>query len=284
MKMQRETIGTDALSSFHMMFNPRLNDRYYWHFHPEYELVYIAGASATRHVGDHISTYRDSDLVLIGSDIPHLNFDYGVQTEYQKVVVHFNLLFIQDHVHKLPEFQSISRLFERSFLGLAFEEPLKSDIGRRLIDLEQADSLRRYLELIGILYDLSLTSSVETLHDGPYANPYFRKERERIRRLYAHIDKHHHRNIGLDEMAEIAGMTREAFCRYFKRISGISFITYLNRYRVNHAKLMLLKGKSISDTCYSTGFTNLSYFNRVFKEYTGMGPRLFVKMHLQNTR
>ena len=78
MKIQLEQINPDAKSSFRLLHNPRLNDLFYWHFHPEYELVYIEGANGTRHVGDHISLYEYSDLVLIGSNIPHLNFDYGM--------------------------------------------------------------------------------------------------------------------------------------------------------------------------------------------------------------
>ena len=69
MKIQLENISTKVNSSFNLLFNPRLSDLYYWHFHPEYELVYITGATGTRHVGDHISTYYDSDLVLIGSNV-----------------------------------------------------------------------------------------------------------------------------------------------------------------------------------------------------------------------
>ena len=75
MKIQLEAISSKD-SSFSLMFNPRLSDLFYWHFHPEYELVYIEASEGTRHIGDHISTYEKSDLTLICSNIPHLNFDY----------------------------------------------------------------------------------------------------------------------------------------------------------------------------------------------------------------
>ena len=101
MKIQLETI-TNQDKSFSMMFNPRLSDLFYWHFHPEYELVYIEAASGTRHIGEHISTYEKNDLVLIGSNIPHLNFDYGIKTTYRKVVVHLKKDFIENHISGLP--------------------------------------------------------------------------------------------------------------------------------------------------------------------------------------
>ncbi|MEL6141616.1 MAG: AraC family transcriptional regulator, partial [Bacteroidota bacterium] len=103
MKIQLEAIKPGLDCSFSLMFNPRLSDLFYWHFHPEYELVYIEGATATRHVGDHVSTYTDNDLVLIGSGIPHLNFDFGVTTDYRKAVVHLKKEFVEEHLLKIPE-------------------------------------------------------------------------------------------------------------------------------------------------------------------------------------
>ena len=102
MKIQLETIASHSKRTFTMMYNPRMSDLFYWHFHPEYELVYIKGANGTRHVGEHISTYAGSDLVLIGSNIPHLNFDYGVKTNYQKVVVHIKPEFIKIRRENFP--------------------------------------------------------------------------------------------------------------------------------------------------------------------------------------
>ena len=129
MKIQLETISGQN-KSFSMMFNPRLSDLFFWHFHPEYELVYIEGATGTRHIGEHISTYQDSDLVLIGSNIPHLNFDYGLKTDYQKVVVHFKKEFIESHFHNIPELSSITELFEKSKFGMAFNGAKKNRLGK----------------------------------------------------------------------------------------------------------------------------------------------------------
>ncbi|MEL6846652.1 MAG: AraC family transcriptional regulator, partial [Bacteroidota bacterium] len=106
------------------------------HSHPEYELVYIEGADGTRHVGEHISTFQQSDLVLIGADIPHLNFDYGIQTEYQKVVVHLKKEFVEHHFTHAPELARIKTMFERSKKGLAFTGEQKALIGKKLFSLE----------------------------------------------------------------------------------------------------------------------------------------------------
>ena len=132
MKIQLETIASHSKRTFTMMYNPRMSDLFYWHFHPEYELVYIEGANGTRHVGEHISTYAGSDLVLIGSNIPHLNFDYGVKTNYQKVVVHIKPEFINQHIQNISELNSLLELFEKSKHGVAFNGAIKNQVGKKL--------------------------------------------------------------------------------------------------------------------------------------------------------
>ena len=275
MRIQLETIKREVQGSFDIMYNPRLNDLFFWHFHPEYELVYIQGASGTRHVGEHISNYDKSDLVLIGSNIPHLNFDYNVKTDYQKVVVHIQPNFVQDIVNKVPEMESLATLFRQSTYGLAFMGESKIKIGRALFDLENQSRLEQYLALIRILGDLSAWGDVLQLHEHPYVNRYRRREQDRIRAIHAFIDQNYSQRIELEAISDVANMTKEAFCRYFKRATGKSFVEFLNAYRVSQAKRMLMNGETVSEACYSSGFSSLSYFNRVFKKTTQENPRDF---------
>ena len=75
MKSVLEQIPKQKGSSFRLLINPKLHDFYYWHFHPEYELVFINGVDGSRQVGNHTGGYKGSDMAFIGSYIPHLNFD-----------------------------------------------------------------------------------------------------------------------------------------------------------------------------------------------------------------
>ena len=77
MKVKLEEIKPDVDSSFKILLTPNLNDLFYWHFHPEYEIVYAEASNGVRHVGDHISRYEGSDLVFIGPNIPHHNQNSG---------------------------------------------------------------------------------------------------------------------------------------------------------------------------------------------------------------
>lgn len=226
MKVQLETITSQVNRSFSMMFNPRLSDLFFWHFHPEYELVYIEGATGTRHIGEHISTYEGSDLVLIGSNIYHLNFDYGVRSEYQKVVVHLKKEFVEEHFSKTPELIDIKTLFKKSQNGIAFNGEIKSSIGKRLFQLEHLTPLQQYLQLIEVLQSLAKTTDIELLHEKPIHNKYSDREQKRLNQIYAFVDKNYHRKIELEEVSKLIFMTREAFCRYFKKRQPILSLNF----------------------------------------------------------
>lgn len=284
MKVQLETITSQVNRSFSMMINPRLSDLFFWHSHPEYELVYINGATGTRHVGEHISTFTDYDLVLIGANIPHLNFDHGVKTEYEKVVVHLKKDFVEQHFSTALELAAVKKLFDKSKYGLAFSSHLIPQIGKRLFELEQLGPLQQYLALVDILQALSENSEIELLHDKPYLNKFRNKEQERLRLIHAHIDKQYHRKIELGEIAGICFMTKEAFCRYFKKMTTYTFVEFLNRYRISQSKRYLMAGESVSDACYQSGFQSLSYYNRIFKRVTGENPSKFRQRYRSSNR
>lgn len=280
MKVQLETITNKVNRSFSIMFNPRLNDLFFWHFHPEYELVYIENADATRHVGNHISTYKGNDLVLIGSNIPHLNFDYGVKTDYRKVVVHLKKELVEANFYGTPEMSLINTMFQKSKHGLAFQGKLKKELGEKLFALAGLDPIKQYLQLLEILHELSQSEEVTLLHDRPYNNRISDKNQKRITLIFAHIDKNYHHKIALQEVADLAHMTKEAFCRYFKKMTKYSFTEFLNRYRISQSKRDLMSGKTVSDSCYDSGFQSLSYFNRIFKKITNENPREFRKRYV----
>ena len=281
MKIQLENISPDVNSSFRLLLNPKLNDLFYWHFHPEYELVYIENADGTRHVGNHISQYQGSDLVLIGSNIPHLNFDYGVKTDCEKVVLQIHPDFKQQTFAQLPELNPINQLFEKAQYGIAFHGATKTEIGQRLRQFQHLAPFNQFIEALQI-FDLLVQSQEYTLlHEQPYLNQYSQKEQARIRQIYAYIDQHYQRKITLEEVATLGNLGREAFCRYFKKATGNTFIEFLNQYRISQAKRLLLLDKNVSETCFACGFESLSYFNRIFKKVTGENPSAFKKRHLQ---
>lgn len=281
MKIQLETITSQINRSFSMMINPNLSDLFFWHFHPEYELVYIEGTNGTRHVGNHISRYEGSDLVLIGSNIPHLNFDYGASTTYRKAVIHIKKEFVEVTIPAIPELYSLHQMLQRSSYGIAFIGAERELIGEQLFELEQLSPFQQYIQLLSLLQQLASSKNTQYLHDEPYLINFSNKAHNRLQAIYAFVDKNYHRKIDLLEAAQVANLSKEAFCRFFKKATTYTFIEFLNRYRISQSKQHLMLGKTISDACYASGFESLSYYNRVFKKITNENPSDFQKKHVR---
>ena len=282
MKIQLETISPESKSPFRVLHDPKLNDLFFWHFHPEYELVYIEGATATRHVGDHISTYQKSDLVLIGSNMPHLNFDHGVKTNYRMEVLHIKPSFRKSFANEMPELNQICELFDQAQFGIAFNGETKNSIGKRIKELHILAPFQLFVEVMQLLEELSNSNEYTLLHDKPFVNRFSLKEQKRMRTIYAYIDEHYQGKITVNEIASLCNLSKPAFCRYFKKATGNSFVAFLNQYRISQAKRLLLMGRNITETCFDCGFESLSYFNRIFKKVTLENPSEFKKRHLNN--
>ncbi|MER0441961.1 AraC family transcriptional regulator [Emticicia sp. W12TSBA100-4] len=278
MKIVLEEFTIDSESSFRV-FRPRLGQIFYWHFHPEFELVFIEGTDGTRHVGEHISRFEGSDLVFIGSNIPHLNFDYLVKTDYEKVVLQVRQDFLQNAMLETPELAAIQQLFQRSQYGIAFGKKTKKMIGERMKLLDGLSYFGQFLEILSVFQLLATTQDYVLLHEQPVENQYNKKDQERIKRLYQFIDENYQRKIDLQEVAALSHLSEAAFCRYFKKMTKVTFTEFLNHYRVNQAKNLLLLDKNVTETCFDCGFESMSYFNRTFKKLTGENPLAFKKRY-----
>jgi len=280
MKSKLEEIGPPEGSSFSVLVNPKMSELFFWHFHPEFELVFFIGADSNRHVGSHLSKFSHSDLVLIGSNIPHLNFDYGVKTDYQKIVIHLRPDFLKSGSSFTPEFKNIEALLELSKYGIAFGEATKTSLKDAIFNLPRLSKFDQFLELLRILNCLMEANDKELLHDTPVKNQYTYKDRQRIKTIYEFIDNNYQQKIEINEIAEIVNLSNPAFCRYFKKMTLLTFVQFVNHYRIDKAKKLLMNGDSVTAVCYDCGFESLSYFNRIFKRVTGQNPQAFKKKHL----
>ncbi|WP_299530080.1 AraC family transcriptional regulator [Ulvibacterium sp.] len=279
MKIQLESIQPASNSSFQILPNSRMNDFYFWHYHPELELTYIEGANGRRHIGQHISRYESSSLVFIGSNIPHLNVDYGVKTDYKKTVLHIRPDFLKENSIQTPELLAVHRFLEQSKYVIVIEGKTKTIAGEMLEKLSVLHPFEQFLEVLRVFQLLAHCTEIKLLHDSPVKNQYTRKSQERLQLLYDFIEANYQRKIKVEEVADLCHLTKVAFCRYFKQATHLTFTEFLNQYRINQAKRLLLLDKNVSEVCYACGFESLSYFNRVFKAITLENPLAFKKQY-----
>jgi len=283
MKVKLEAIKPGIDSSFAILLTPKLNDLFYWHFHPEYEIVYVEAETGVRHVGDHISKYEGSDLVFIGPNIPHLNFDYGVKTIAETVVIQMKEHFLGQPFFALPEITAINELFEKAKGGIAFYGETKKMVGERLKQLPSLPHFQQLVELLQICQLLATSEEYSLLHSRPIANASLLKEQQRLHKIYHFIETNYQKDIDVNRVATLTHLTTAAFCRYFKKTTHLTFTDFVNQYRINQAKKLLLHDKNVTEACYESGFENLSHFNKTFKKIAGENPSSFKRRHAPAT-
>ncbi|HWK05808.1 MAG TPA: AraC family transcriptional regulator [Puia sp.] len=281
MNLKREVIIPDQGSSFKILLTPGLNDTFLWHFHPEYEIVYVEGSSGTRHVGDHISLYEQSDLVFIGPYIPHLNFDYGVRTECEQIIIQLKENFLGNDFLHIPEFLAIKALFHKADYGLSFTGDTKKIVAGKLKQLPGLNHFDQLILLLQIFQLLATTDEVVQLNSRPARHRSFEKDEKRMDSIYRYIQANYRDRPDVNAIAKQVNLTTAAFCRFFRKHTKMTFTDFINQFRINQAKNHLLQDKSISEATYEVGFESVSYFNKVFKKVVGENPSSFKKRYVK---
>ncbi|WP_345240317.1 AraC family transcriptional regulator [Nibrella saemangeumensis] len=245
-----------------------------WHYHPEYELTYIIRSTGKRFVGDHIGSFDVGDLILIGPNLPHsYRNDDGITVPAEAVVVQFPATFGETLLSNLPEAERIRQMMNRSQYGVQFSPSLSQTIGRRLERLVNRTGMDRVLDMLGILNDLSADSEVVLLASDGYEFSASEADTERMKRVLDYTLSHFREEVRVDDVASVAGMATAAFCRYFRRRTGKSFIEYLTELRISHARKLLTQADlSVGQVGLECGFNNISHFHRQFRLQTGTTP------------
>lgn len=248
----------------------------FWHYHPEVELVYVNGGCGKRQIGSHISYYRNGDLILIGSLLPHCSFTDSLTGHECESVVQFRQDLLGDYFFEAPELRGIRNLLERAKKGIVFHGNTKRRIGAMIEELRHKEAFPRLMGLLEVLKELEKADNYTILNAGGFVLETSFQDNDRINIIFNFVKKEFTRSISLDEISQKVSMTNPAFCRYFKKITGKTFTRFVNEYRLAHAaKLLHEKQISITDVCFESGFNNFSHFNKQFKAFTGKSPSVY---------
>ena len=250
-----------------------------WHFHPEYEIVFVSkGCEGKRHIGDHISYFNDGDLLFLGPNLPHFGFSNRNRAEDFEIVVQMKEDFLGQAFLKKPELSDIAQLLERAQQGISFHGSTKTAIGQRLDQMLDLNSFDRLMELLHILQALAQSDEYELLHAKGFTLEVDRQDHNRINTIYRYVEEHFQQTISLEEIAGEVNLTVPAFCRYFKKLTRMTFTQFVNEFRVTHARRLLSEAhKTVAEVCFESGFNNFSHFNKTFKAITGSSPSQYRK-------
>ncbi|MDI9873166.1 MULTISPECIES: helix-turn-helix domain-containing protein [Bacteroidota] len=248
------------------------------HTHEEFEINFIMNAkNAKRIIGDHSDNIEDLELVLVGSNLPHAWFTHQCESEeIHEVTIQFHRDLFDEKFLKRNQLSFIRTLLERSSKGILFSPETAQALKHRFLNLHQKSGFDSVLELMSILHDLSISRNMRTLSNTSFSNDSLSYNSRRIEKAFEYMQANYDKNITLEEMAKLVGMTEVSFSRFIKKRTGKTFVDSLNEIRIGHASRLLIDTThTIAEISYQTGFNNLSYFNRVFKARNSCTPKEF---------
>ncbi len=277
-KMMHEQLDMSTSSPIKVKWCDYDHFTYPWHFHSEYEIVYIIKSTGTRFAGNNIETYNEEDLTLLGSFLPHMYrsdeiyYEGNPALRVHAIVIQFSKDFFSHAFQYYPEFHKIKLFLEKSASGVWFNktEGINRNIRKNIVRLLKIKGLDRLLECIKLLSLMSKSSDIRFLDDSGSLEQI---HDNRITKVLTYINKSGYQSIQLKDIAGYSGMNPAAFCRYFREKTGKTLIRHVNELRIQHACRLLLEGKyTISQICYECGFNNVSNFNRQFRKICKYTP------------
>jgi len=250
--------------------------------HEYFEVLYLCSGSAICHVQGRTFPFEEGDLVVLKSTLQN-TIEWQSSPPGRLVALLFDpelircdgagdgaeylapfLLQDSDFPHVVSAKTGIPRDVLEFMLRIRSELPTSSPTA--------CLAVRTYLKTL-----LMLLVSHYSRHTGT-VQIYQHQQRvvERLRPVFQRIDENCGRAIQVGDAARMCGMSETHFMSCFKQVTGVSFMKYLNQYRIQRAQGMLVRtNRSIADISLDIGYCDQSYFSAVFRKLAGTTPAAY---------
>ncbi|WP_346857398.1 AraC family transcriptional regulator [uncultured Draconibacterium sp.] len=256
------------------------------HYHPEHQITLICKGEGTSFIGNRVERFQPGDVFLIGKNVPHVTKcdEIYYTSPEQNNVLSISLFFKDETFGKqffeIPEMVHIKHLLNLASQGIKINEPDRNEVKKLIEQCTDVDSFQRFQLLMSILDIFARSKTSRTLSSISYHSPTRESDNERINIIFNFLSKNFRNEINLNQLSEVANMTTNSFCRYFKQRTGKSYSGFLNDLRIEYAgKLIAGSTDSFGNIAALCGYNSLSYFNRQFKRITGITPLQYRKKY-----
>ena len=245
-----------------------------WHFHPQHELTFITESFGTKFIGDYVGPYEPGELVLLRSNLPHCWKTHQKQDKLSKsIVVQWN----KGIYPRVPELSGFFTMLKDASHGILFS---KEDVEHLMASLENILSVKGdtlYVALLELLVKLS-NLPYTLLSEASFEDDIPSEHESRMSKIHDFIEKNYSRKISLEEMASVVNMSEQSFSRFFSKMMGRPFFTFLNEYRINIASRMLIDTDwPVAQIGFECGYESLPFYYKQFKKVIGKTPNIYRK-------
>lgn len=247
------------------------------HIHDYYEIYYLLAGEREYFIKDRTYRVRKGDLVFINKYDLHKTAAAN-PPEHERIVINFEEEFIGNFRDEampdlLSPFMGDTKIVtlepdDQSFVKLLLYNMLREK-------LEQRAQFETYLRTLLIQLLIFSRRRIEQMKPKfEYSSPLHQK----ISEMMYFINKHHSQTLTLSIISQQFYMSPHYISRAFKRVTGFSFVEYLNTVRIKEAQ-RLLRESDLNVTAIGgrVGFESIAHFSRVFKKTTNLSPLQYRK-------
>ncbi|MFT4022197.1 MAG: AraC family transcriptional regulator [Flavihumibacter sp.] len=261
------------------------------HRHDEMQLTWIQKGEGTLVVDNNMHPFRSNEIYCIGANQPHVfksdpsYFSDGMSRSVAAMTIFFNPNGKLQHLFDLAEFKTIKSFLQKHRNGFAIPEEQVPAISRLMETVANENGIEQIMSFIELMRRFSNITDLRELSSLSDMSTVSEHEGIRLGNIYHFIMMNYAQQITLEDVAKQAHMTPQAFCRYFKKRTRHTFVSFLNEVRINEACKKLTDGafESISTIAYTCGFNSITNFNRVFKSIVGKSPSEYVETYYHHT-
>jgi len=250
------------------------------HQHKEIQISLFAEGEGTYIIGDCVGEFKKGDIFVIGENLPHIfKKDKAFEEETEMISIFFKKNSYGEDFFNLPEFEHFQDFFNKIGLGVQILSN-KKEISESLSNIKSLSKYNQFISFLETLHSLSQAKR-QSLSSLINLKKYGGSEGKRMSDIFQYTMNNYHKEVTLDQVSDIANMTPNAFCRYFKQRTNKTFVNFLIDIRIGNACKLLTKNNdlNITEISYKSGFNNLANFNRKFKAIKGVTPSEFRKKH-----
>ncbi|HTM97203.1 MAG TPA: AraC family transcriptional regulator [Pedobacter sp.] len=257
-----------------------------FHFHEECQLVYVIESEGKRIVGDSIEHFEREELIFLGPNIPHVWHNdqaYFMQNMDKPSAKSISVFFDAEKLMALlihfGDFKKLEAVIVKAQRGMKFYGKTKTLLRNLIYEITQeTGDFSRMILLANILRLLSTTNEYELLSGAGYVNNYQLKDNDRMDKVFKYVFDNFASEMKLETIADLVGMNKQAFCRFFKSRTQKTFIQFVNEVKIGQAcKLIANKDMQIGNVALACGFQTISNFNKFFKLMKGVTPNAYRK-------